>query len=61
MSPLEIQTDPKAEAAFANYPENVRPKMAHLRKLVLETAEETEEVTLLHETIKWGEPAFVTK
>lgn len=35
--------------------------MQHLRKLIIETAKETEGVTDLEETLKWGEPSFVTK
>jgi len=61
MSMLEIKTDPKVEEAFANYPDFVRDKMRYLRKLVIETAEETESITKLEETLKWGEPSFLTK
>lgn len=61
MSSLKIKTDPKVEAKFSEYPDNVQKKMLHLRKLVRATAEETEELDELHETLKWGEPSFVTK
>lgn len=61
MSNLIIKTDPKVEEVFSNYPDFVRDKMQYLRKLVLETAEETEDVSVLEETLKWGEPSFVTK
>lgn len=61
MSRLEIKTNPKVEEMFANYPDFVRDKMQYLRELVIETAEETEGVTKLEETLKWGEPSFVTK
>lgn len=46
---------------FANYPENVREKLQFLRELVIETAEETNDIDELEETLKWGEPSFVTK
>lgn len=49
------------ETIFSNYPEFVRDKMDQLRKLIIETAEETEGVKDLEETLKWGEPSFVTK
>ena len=58
MGKLKLKTDPKVEAVFANYPDFVRDKMQHLRELVIETAEETEGVTDLEETLKWGEPSF---
>ena len=61
MNKLEIKTNPKVEEVFANYPEVVRDKMQYLRQLVIETAEETQEISTLEETLKWGEPSFVTK
>lgn len=61
MKKLEIKTDPKVEEVFATYPDFIQDKMQYLRKLVIETAEETEGVSTLEETLKWGEPSFVTK
>jgi hypothetical protein len=57
----EIRSDPDIEAVFANYPYFVHDKMLSLRKLVHETVEELETVTALEETLKWGEPSFLTK
>lgn len=56
-----VKTDPKVAAVFANYPEGVRDKMQCLRELVLETAEEIDGLTHLQETLKWGEPSYITK
>ncbi len=61
MIKLKIKTNPKVEEVYANYPDIVRDKMQQLRELVIETAEETEGITNLEETLKWGEPSFVTK
>lgn len=61
MGKLELITSPKVDVVFANYPEYVREKMQSLRELVIETAEESEGVYKLEETLKWGEPSFVTK
>lgn len=61
MSKLQITTNPKVEEVFANYPDFVRVKMEFLRELVIETAEEIKEVTHLEETLKWGEPSYLTK
>jgi len=58
---LQINTTPEVELVFANYPDSVRDKMLVLRKLVLETAEEIPNLTKLEETLKWGEPSFLTK
>ncbi|MEM6894500.1 MAG: DUF1801 domain-containing protein [Bacteroidota bacterium] len=61
MGNLVLKTDPRVNAIFENYPDTVRDKMQYLRELVLETAEEMPEVSVLEETLKWGEPSFVTK
>ena len=61
MGKLTLKTDPSVNGVFANYPDFVREKMQYLRELVIETAEETEGVTELEETLRWGEPSFVTK
>lgn len=58
---MKLITDPKVDAVFANYPDFVKGKMQYLRELVIETAEEISEVKVLEETLKWGEPSFVTK
>jgi len=39
----------------------VQKQMYALRELVLETAKEIEEITKLEETLKWGEPCYITK
>ncbi|WP_282039132.1 DUF1801 domain-containing protein [Saccharicrinis aurantiacus] len=61
MGNFKLKTDPEVEAVYANYPDFVKGKMRYLRQLVIETAEETAEVLVLEETLKWGEPSFVTK
>ncbi len=61
MSKLIITTSPEFEVKMLSYPEHVRPKMQSLRELVIQTAKETPEIEELEETLKWGEPSFVTK
>ena len=56
-----IKTDPRLEEVFKNYPSFVRPQLEYLRTLIRKTAEETEGVTQLEETLKWNEPSFITK
>lgn len=53
--------NPDVAAVFANYPKQMRYKLMYLRQLVYETAAETEGVGNLEETLKWGEPSYVTK
>lgn len=45
---------------FDSYPPAVRRKLMVLRRLILDTAATTEGVGALQETLKWGEPAYVT-
>jgi hypothetical protein len=47
-------------SAFAMYPEVMRSKLLLLRELILETAAATEGVGKVEETIRWGEPAYIT-
>ncbi len=61
MRELKINTSPEFEDKMLSYPERVRPKMQYLRELVIETAEEMPNIKELDETLKWGEPSFVSK
>ena len=45
---------------FESYPEHVRPKLEHLRQLILDVATSDESIGELEETLKWGEPAYLT-
>lgn len=47
-------------AVFDGYPDHVRPAMMALRRLIYRTAAETEGVGVLEETLKWGEPSYLT-
>ena len=48
-------------AAFAAFPSPVRGRLLEVRSLILSTAAETSGVGPLTETLKWGEPAYVTE
>lgn len=45
---------------FDNYPAKVRLQLLTLRELIFETATSTIGVGKLEETLKWGEPAYIT-
>ncbi|MEO7888323.1 MAG: DUF1801 domain-containing protein [Polaromonas sp.] len=45
---------------FASYPPDLRRKLMVLRQLILETAADTPGVGPIEETLKWGEPAYLT-
>ncbi len=48
-------------AAIADYPDAQRDTFMALRALVYEIAQRTEGVSPVEETLKWGQPAFVTR
>ncbi len=48
------------QAVFDSYPPALRKKLRVLRQLIFDTAAATDGVGLLEETLKWGEPAYVT-
>jgi hypothetical protein len=58
---MQLTSNPKVNEVFQKYPESVKEKMDHLRTLVLTTAEEIEGLDKLEETLKWGEPSYLTK
>jgi hypothetical protein len=47
-------------AVFAGYPNPVKSKLLALRKLIFETAKTTSGVGPLEETLKWGQPSYLT-
>lgn len=53
--------NPAVAAVFAAYPPAIQRKLLALRKLIFATAAATEGVGELEETLKWGEPAYLTK
>ena len=61
MNNLQININPEVEKVFNKYPKSVLNKMLHLRRLILETANEITEIKELEETLKWGEPSYLVK
>ena len=53
-------SDPAVEAVFSAYPKPLRTKLLALRRLIFETAETTAGVGRLEETLKWGQPSYLT-
>ena len=52
--------NPQVARVFAGYPAKLRKKLMRLRQLIFDTASKTEGVGKLEETLKWGEPAYLT-
>lgn len=53
-------TDPKVAATFDDYADDVRPMLLILRDLILDTAHETPAAGEIEETLKWGQPSYLT-
>lgn len=53
--------DPRVATVFAAYPAALRKRLMALRELVFDTAERTEGVGRLTETLKWGQPSYLTE
>jgi hypothetical protein len=47
-------------AVFDPYPKAMRGKLMALRRLIFDTAERTDGVGRLEETLKWGQPSYLT-
>ncbi|MBM1106327.1 DUF1801 domain-containing protein [Aurantibacter crassamenti] len=58
---MKCISDPKVKSVFDKYPATVLPQMNRLRALILESASEIESLQTIEETLKWGEPSYLTK
>ena len=52
--------DKAVAAVFAGYPVSLRRKLIALRELIFKVAGATEGVGRLTETLKWGQPSYLT-
>ena len=46
---------------FDNYPLKIKHKLMFLRSIIFETALKTNGVGAITETLKWGEPSYITQ
>jgi hypothetical protein len=49
------------DAVFDAYPKPVKARLLALRRLILDTAKTTRGVGALEETLKWGQPSYLTR
>ncbi len=57
---LNIPINSDVAAVFDSYPQEMRPKLLFLRQLIYETAASLEDIGEIEETLKWGEPSYLT-
>jgi hypothetical protein len=55
-----LSLNPEVEAVFNSYPEEIKSKLIFLRHLIYDTAAAIEEIGEIEETLKWGEPSYLT-
>lgn len=53
--------DPRVAAIFKAYPPEVRSRLMKLRETIFDVAAATEGVGPLTETLKWGQPSYLTE
>jgi hypothetical protein len=58
--PRAGSSDPAVEAVFRAYPKPLKAKLLALRRLIFDTAKTTTGVGVLQETLKWGQPSYLT-
>lgn len=58
---MKLQPDPRIIDLISSYPAEAQKRLLELRELILKTAEETEGVNELEESLKWGEPSYRCK
>ena len=54
-------SDSAVASVFKAYPPAIRAKLMALRELVFDTADKTTGVGRLTETLKWGQPSYLTE
>ena len=55
-----LTESPKVKVTIETYPAAIQAKIHTLRDLIIATATETSEINTLEETLKWGEPSYLT-
>lgn len=58
---MRIISQPQVQVAFESYPIEIKSKLTHLRRLILETASDIDSIDEIEETLKWGEPSYLVK
>jgi hypothetical protein len=58
---MELISDSRVNTILNEYPTAAKKQLLQLRALILSTAKEIEDLEKLEETLKWGEPSYLTK
>jgi hypothetical protein len=55
-----VPMNTEVAAVFNSYPKKIQAKLMFLRRIIFETAAAIEGVGNIEETLKWGEPSYLT-
>lgn len=58
---MSVIENTKVEVVFEQFPKHIQSKLLILRQLIMDTAKEIENLDHMDETLKWGEPSYITK
>ena len=59
-SNIRNSVKPEVLEVFESYPKEAKSKLFYLRQLILDTAAKFENIGAIEETLKWGEPSYLT-
>jgi hypothetical protein len=57
---MKAEMNSAVAKVFGAFPPKLRGKLVSLRQLILKTAAKTEGVGAIEETLKWGQPSYLT-
>lgn len=55
-----FEEKPEVQGVLDIYPKQIQPYLQKLKQIIIETAENTEGVKKLVETLKWGEASYIS-
>jgi len=55
-----VPINSEVAVVFNSYPKKIKSKLIFLRQLIYDTAASIEEIGEIEETLKWGEPSYLT-
>ena len=61
MKAFQLKSTVDYMSYWKDYPKNAQKRLQQLRTIIIDTAEKSEVVDTLEETLKWGEVSYVTK
>ena len=57
---MNFDFDPIVLKKINSYPEPVKSKLLEMRQLIIDCAVEDSQINKLQETLKWGEPSYIS-